>query len=787
MADIDERAGVRIRVRGTVQGVGFRPFVVRLARELAVDGYVLNTRGDVVIDAAGTTGALTLLVERLAAQAPPQARISAVDVAELAQPATPAGAGFGVRPSASDARQVGVAEVVPDLAVCDACAREVLDPADRRYRYPFTNCTGCGPRATVIDTLPYDRHRTVMRAFPLCHRCSAEYGDPDDRRFHAEPVACPDCGPRLDWTPAAGRSPGTGTGPLLAQAALTAAVAALTAEQIVAVKGLGGYQLVCDATDAGAIRALRERKRRPARPLAVMVADLPAARRLAHLTPVHERLLAGPERPVVLAPARFDDGAALAPGVHPDLDEIGLFLPTTPLHLLLLHDLARPLVVTSGNGADRPVAITAADAGQQLAGIADGFLGHDRPIRSRYDDSVLRVRAGRASVVRRARGYAPGPVALVSPAPEPLLALGAQLKHTCCLAVDDRAVLGPHHGDLADADTLAGVERDLDHLCRMHGVAPDVIAHDLHPGYLSTQLAMRRPARRRIAVQHHHAHVAACAAENGLVGPFIGVAYDGLGLGDDGTWWGGEVLVADLRSYRRVARFGTAPMPGGAAAVRDPARMALGYLLGSESGRVDPGLAAPFLDRQDGDRVRVLTRMVDRGVNSPQTSSAGRLFDAVASLLGLGDDVSYEAQAAIALEVAARRAPDVDGAARYGDTLPWVLNDVDALIVYDPVPTLEAVLAGVARGVDTATLAARFHRTVAAVTVRLCDRVAHRTGLDDVCLGGGVFQNRLLTDLVVKGLRRRGLTAHVSRLVPTNDGGISYGQAAVAAARLGQE
>ncbi|KAB7833878.1 carbamoyltransferase HypF [Streptomyces mobaraensis] len=755
-----------ITVSGRVQGVGFRPFVHRLATRLGLDGWVRNAAGRVEMVVAGPPMAVESLVGLVRTEAPRTADVRRVAVADPPGPPPRPGAGFTVRPSArTGTGRPEAREVPPDVAVCEACLRELFDPADRRHRYPFVNCADCGPRATVVEDLPYDRERTVMRRFPLCAACASEYTDPADRRFHAEPTACPACGPRLAWEGLTG------------DAALRAAEAVVAGGGIVAVKGLGGFQLVCDATDAGAVARLRARKRRPAKPFAVMAADLAGARRLARLPSAALAALTSPAAPIVLAPAR--PGSCAAPGVHPGTGLVGVFLPTTPLHHLLLRDLARPLVVTSGNRSGEPIAVDEPAAREALAEVADGFLVHDRPIRARYDDSVVRPVGRTVLTVRRARGLSPAPLALPVAAPRPIVAAGAQLKHTFALAAGARAVLGPHTGDLEDATTLDAFETAYADLSRLTGIEPRVVAYDPHPGYLSTRWAAARPAERRIAVQHHHAHVAACAAEHGLDGPFVGVAYDGLGFGDDGTLWGGEVLVADLVRYRRAGRFATAPLPGGPAAVRRPARMALGYLYGTEElggPGLPPSLAGAFERRLGPEEVRVVRTMVERGVNCPRASSAGRLFDAVAALLGLCDDASYEGQAAVALEAAA-------GDER-AEALPWRLARAGGLWVYDPAPTLAAVLDRAGAGERTGTLAAAFHRTLAEVTSDLVHRVVRAGAPPTVCLAGGCFQNaRLLTETRAL-LRDRGLRVLVGTAVPVNDGGIGYGQAAVAAARL---
>jgi hydrogenase maturation protein HypF len=790
------RAARAFEVEGVVQGVGFRPFVYRLARELGLDGIVRNAAGRVEVEAAGPEDALDAFAERLATDAPPRARVERVAVRPLvARGRFAPASGFVIEESVATASTVRL--FPPDIATCDDCVRELFDPSDRRYRYPFINCTNCGPRATIIDELPYDRARTSMAEFPLCPACEAEYRDPGDRRFHAEPVACAACGPRLAY-----RRTGEPAPTRHDEDALAAVVADLRAGQVVAVKGLGGYHLACDATDAAAVGRLRDRKRRWAKPFAVMVRDLDAARALALVGEAEARLLTSAARPIVLVEARPDPVPTLVAGVTNGNRRVGLFLPYTPLHHLLLDGFGGPLVLTSGNLSDEPLVTDDAEALVRLAGLADSFLQHDRRIRARYDDSVTRVvgdgTAGAESVVRRGRGYAPDPIGLPVAVPDGrvLLAVGAELKHTFTLAAGPRAHVAPHIGDLEDLATHRAFEENLAHLSRLLALEPEAVVHDLHPAYLSTQYALARfPAERRIGVQHHHAHVASCAAEHGLTGPFIGVAYDGLGMGDDDTLWGGEILVADLAGYRRVARFGLAPMPGGAAAVRRPYRMALGYLFGAEAldGVVDgrsglpadgpgggtlaaDGLADPFLARLDPREVDVVRVQLARRLNAPPASSAGRLFDAASSLLGLRDVAEFEAQAAIDLEMAAD--PAVDGA------LPYQLVRRDGLLVYDPRPTLRAILEGVSGAVPVAVLAARFQGTIATVTRELCAETRRSTGLGVACLSGGVFQNAWLAAALVDGLGRDGFEVHVNERVPANDGGISYGQAAVAAARL---
>jgi hydrogenase maturation protein HypF len=823
-----------IEVTGIVQAVGFRPFVYRLAQDLALDGRVRNAAGRVEIEVAGPAGALDRFADRLRAEAPPRARVERVLVRDLADDLVP-GAGSGFTIVESTGSETAERLFPPDIATCDDCLRELWEPADRRYRYPFTNCTNCGPRATIIEDLPYDRARTSMSEFPLCADCEREYRDPGNRRFHAEPVACPVCGPRLAYRPTGAAEP-TAHG----EDALAAAVADLAAGRIVAVKGLGGYHLATDATDDAAVERLRDRKHRWAKPFAVMVRDLAAARAAADPGAGEEALLASPARPIVLVRRRTgapSEGRA-APAVTAGTDRgglgrpvpgdrrsgslaeavtrsdlrVGLFLPYTPLHHLLLAAIGRPIVLTSGNLSDEPLATDDDEAVERLSSIADAFLQHDRRIRARYDDSVTRVVAGRESILRRGRGYAPDTIDLPHRVDEPLLAAGAELKHTFTLARGTRGYVAPHTGDLEDLMTFRAFEGNLAHLEQLLALEPRRVVHDLHPAYLSTQFAVGHfPPEARLGVQHHHAHIASCAAEHGITGPVIGVAYDGLGLGDDGTLWGGEILVADLAGYRRFARFATAPMPGGSMAVHKPYRMALGYLLGPEQDdgvmrvpSIDlPDLAAAFLSRLDPREVQVVRTQVARRLNAPLASSAGRLYDAASSLLGIRDVVEYEAQAAIELEAAAARSGDAagtiaeDGAMEPGsrsaagdalaappEALPYRLVTRSGMLVYDPVPTLGALLGGLDAGAAPGRLAARFQETIAIVTLELCAAARRATGIRTVCLSGGVMQNQWLATALLDRLGGDGFEAFINRRVPVNDGGVSYGQAAIAAARM---
>lgn len=756
---------MRVEVYGTVQGVGFRPFVYRLATDLRLRGDVRNAGGHVAVRLAGYPDAVGEFLTHLTGESPSQSNIVRIAVTEDTCPATNR---FTILASSADPVDLaGPRDLPPDLATCDACLQELFDPTDRRFLYPFLNCTDCGPRATIVGDLPYDRSRTAMRAFPMCDPCATEYRDPTNRRFHAEPTACPDCGPRLHWDGATGAD------------ALAAAEAVISAGGLIAVKGVGGFQLVCAANAQQAVLRLRTAKHRPRKPFAVMANDLTAARALVAVDPSAETALRSTARPIVLLPRRPD--APVADAVAPELLELGVFLPYSPLHHLLLADLAVPLVVTSGNRTDEPIAIDDDHAAATLGTFVDGILGHDRPIWSRYDDSVVRVIAGRPQVVRRARGYSPAPLPLPATTPQPLLAVGAQLKNTVTLGIGDRAVTGPHLGDLSDMDTHAAFLGSIAALSRLHAVDPKVVAHDLHPGYLSTQHARKWwAAQDRIGVQHHHAHVAATAAEQGVTGPFLGLAYDGLGLGDDGTLWGGELLLCDYTRYRRLARFGTAPLPGGEAAVRKPARMALGYLFGAEDrlpDRLAADLARGVTERLGSKQVTRVRRLVAANVNCPRASSAGRLFDAAAALLGLCDQTTYEGEAAVLLEAAARRC------AGEPEPLRWTLRRRSELWVYDPSHTLVDVATS---DEPVETVARRFHHTITEVSVAMVTECARETGVRTVCLGGGVFQNALLAGELIGELTCQGFDVYIGQRVPVNDGGVSYGQAVVAAATLNE-
>lgn len=745
-----------VRVEGVVQGVGFRPFVYGLATKLGLAGRVGNDVGGVFVEVEGPAGDVQEFLAALRRDAPPLAEIERVTVAA----GEPGGArGFTI--VASEASGPRRTLVSADSATCADCLRELADPNDRRFGYAFANCTNCGPRFTIVRDVPYDRPLTTMAGFAMCAACATEYHDPADRRFHAQPTCCPDCGPRLRLLDAAGDAlPGD---PVSATAGL------LLAGKVVAVKGIGGYHLAVLAGDEQACAALRRRKHREDKPFAVMVSDVDGARALCEVDDVAARSLRSRRRPIVLLPRK--PGAAVAASVAPANRQLGLMLPYTPLHELLLAATAAPIVLTSGNVSDEPIAYRDHDALARLAGIADAFLTHDRPIHIRTDDSVVRPFAGRESVLRRSRGYVPEPVPLGVRAPRPILACGAELKNTFCLAKDQHAFLSQHIGDLENYETLRSFTEGIEHLGRLFDITAEVVAHDLHPEYLSTKYAVDLAHDRDlelVGVQHHHAHIASCLADNGEAGPVLGVAFDGLGYGTDGTIWGGEFLLADLVSFERVGRLAAVPMPGGTAAIRQPWRMAAAYL-DRAYGEPPVGLDVVRRNEQRWPDVVAIARA---GVGSPLTSSAGRLFDAVSALLGLRDSINYEGQAAIELEQFAD--PDERGgypAAITGGTV-------------EGADLVRAAADDVLAGVDPAVIAARFHNGVVDLIVRNCVALRGSTATTTVALSGGVFQNLLLLTRTVARLQADGFRVLTHSRVPTNDGGISLGQAAVAAARL---
>ncbi len=755
-----------LRVRGIVQGVGFRPTVWRLARALELPGEVRNDGDGVYIRLYGSAAQIDDFAARLRAAPPPLARIDRIDIApEDAGPAPP---DFRIVPSEAGAIRT---QVAPDTATCPECLAEVLSDSDRRTGHAFANCTHCGPRLSILRELPYDRAHTSMADFPMCARCAAEYADPGDRRFHAQPIACPDCGPRLWLCDAEGRA-------LPATDALAEATRRLRAGQILAVRGVGGFHLLADATAPEVLARLRARKRRPRKPLALLARDLDVVRRYRRLGAREAEALRDRAAPIVLLET---PGAETLPeAVAPGCGALGFMLPHSPLHHLLARDFDTPLVCTSGNVSGRPQCTSNDEALQRLAGIADAFLLHDREIVNRVDDSVLRPIDGGLSPLRRARGLAPAPLPLppgLEDAP-PLLALGGELKNTFCLLRAGQAVLSQHIGDLEDAATWADWQTQLDRYAALFAHRPEALAIDAHPGYRSSAWGRERAAHEGLAlieVQHHHAHLAACLAEHGVpadAGPALGIVLDGIGHGADGSGWGGELLAGDYRDCRRLARLRPAPLPGGAQAMREPWRNLAARLLAEAPDRL--ARAEALRDHP----LETLRRMIERGLNSPPASSAGRLFDAVAALLGLAPDrLSFEGEAAMRLEQAAL-------AADAGHPCRLAITRHDTLHELDPAPLWPALLDGLAAGVPVGVLARGFHAALAEGFADLAIDAVAREGITRVVLSGGVMQNRLLAETLAERLRAAKLTVLTHRQVPANDGGMALGQACVAAARL---
>lgn len=742
----------RLRVRGTVQGVGFRPFVYGLAAQLGLAGFVLNDGAGVLIEVEGRADDVDDFVASLSGDAPPLAVVTSVNGEEL----SPTGAkGFSIEASQGGSARVPVS---PDIATCDDCLAEMNDPTDRRFRYPFTNCTNCGPRFTIVESIPYDRCNTTMKSFEMCDACRAEYEDPNDRRFHAQPVACPECGPEVTLG-----SPTRLTGDL----ALAEVVAMIRRGSIVAVKGLGGYHLVCDASDESAVATLRRRKGREEKPLAVMVGSIEQARALADISPEETHVLSSDRRPIVLV-EKLEE-ATLAPSVAPDNRYAGLMLPYTPLHHLLLADVGRPVVMTSGNQADEPIVYADADAQERLTHVADAVLSHDRPIRMRCDDSVVRIVDGRTYPIRRSRGFAPAPLYVDPPFKVPTLGVGAQLKHTFCLGIDERAVVSQHIGDLQSYEAMTAFGDAVAHFKQVFDVDPAVVAHDLHPDYLSSKWAASENDVRRVGVQHHHAHIASCLADNGRSDRVIGLALDGTGMGDDGTLWGCELLISDLTTYTREAHLRYVPVPGGEAAIKEPWRMAAVYL-----DRIFGGSALDLdLDvvKATGSFWEPILKMALGGINSPQASSAGRLFDAVAAILSGRHRVTYEGQAAAALEQMADLATT--------DAYPCRTEDG----VIEGSDLVGCVVEDVRNGERAEIVAARFHNGLARVLADISAAARANHDISTVSLTGGTFQNLLLLTRTRALLEADGFEVLIHRQVPPNDGGISLGQTVIANAR----
>jgi hydrogenase maturation protein HypF len=756
---MDRRA---IAVFGIVQGVGFRPFVHELATRLGLCGFVRNQTSGVLIEVEGEPDSLDRFLGELTSRPPPLAQVDDVRWSHR----LPRGdARFWIEESESDG--TGTIFVSPDVGTCDDCLRELFDRHDRRFRYPFLNCTRCGPRLTIICEAPYDRHRTTMAGFLMCEACRAEYENPRDRRFHAQPIACPACGPHLQLLDQRGQ-------PLRCEDPLGMGIASLKNGKIVALKGLGGYHLACLADNATAVAELRRRKDRDHKPLAVMVKDACAARQLCELSDAEEAILTSPRRPIVLLHRR--PAAPVAPLVAPGNPTLGVMLPYTPLHHLILRELeGAPLVMTSGNASDEPIAYRDEDAVARLSGIADFFLTHNRPIYLRCDDSVTRIVAGQELPVRRSRGHAPAPIELPMPCPVPTLALGGQLKATFAMGRGRHAFVSHHLGDLDYYEAYRAAVESIKHYEALFAFKPELIVHDLHPDYATTRYAGELDVSvPRLAVQHHHAHVASCMVDNKLMQPVIGVAFDGAGLGTDGAVWGGEFLTGDYSGFDRAAHFRYVAMPGGERAIREPWRMAAAYL--ADAGQGDDVLA----NRVPAPALAAVRQMIDRRTNAPLTSSAGRLFDGIAALAGLRDQVSYEGQAAMelewqAMEVSPLGLPPFD--------FEIVTNaERNSPLVIDTRPLIAGVTVALRRGCKAPEIARRFHSTLVAIVGKVCDLLRKKSGLDTVVLTGGVFQNALLATEVSAELEEAGFRVYRHRRVPPGDGGLSLGQLALAAA-----
>ncbi len=764
MSKVSTVALARIRAKGIVQGVGFRPFVYQLAVKYNLKGWVCNTSEDVKIEIQGESKDLNLFLAELENNAPPLARIESISVS-YHPPAHYSN--FEIRHSIAEEGKYQL--VSPDIATCHACLKEIFNPEDRRYRYPFTNCTNCGPRFTIIEDIPYDRPNTTMRSFTMCPECEAEYNNPLDRRFHAQPNACPACGPRLELLDAEGKH-------IKTPDILVTTGDFLKKGKIIAIKGLGGFLLACDATNKRAVELLRQRKRRPFKPLAIMVADINEAKKHCHISEAEEKLLTSPQSPIVLL--QWKPESTICQAVAPNLKYLGVMLPYTPLHHLLLRESNLPLVMTSGNLSEEPIAKDNDEALRRLSGIADYFLVHNRDIYARYDDSVTFVQNGAVQLIRRARSYAPYPIHLNFHAKQ-TLGCGAEEKNTFCLTRDNYAFISQHIGDMENLETLEHFETTFALYKKLFRIHPEIVAHDQHPEYLSTKYALELGSQyshlKLVPVQHHHAHIVSCMVDNKVEAPVIGVALDGTGYGSDGRIWGGEFLVADYKSFNRMGHLEYLPLAGGIAAIKRPYRTAIGYiikLLGE--GSLCPELG--FLKQVEAVEIELIKRQIETGLNSPLCSSMGRLFDAVSALIGVRGEIDYEGQAAVELEMIAYEDDDRAGTKIY----PYGITENKGVYIVQLKELLSAVIEDSFMGVSKAKISARFHITVAQMIFDMCQLIAESTKINRVALSGGVFQNRLLSGRVLDLLETAGFSVLTHRQVPCNDGGISLGQAVIA-------
>ncbi len=758
-ADASQIVRLRISVGGIVQGVGFRPFIYRLAHRYGLAGHVLNNPEGVNIEVQGRLDSVSDFISAISAERPPQARVDTVSAhfADLTDEDR-----FVIRESTAAPERTVL--ISPDIATCEDCLIELRDKTDRRFGYPFINCTNCGPRYTIIGDIPYDRARTTMHVFPMCPECAAEYADPLNRRFHAEPNACWICGPRLEIKDSSGTV-------LECADPIAAVQEALNKGKIVAVKGLGGFHLAVDAAQGEAVRRLRARKHREEKPLAIMAKDIPTIRAFAEVSEAEVKLLSGPARPIVLLKKLRD--CRIAEAVAPGNRNLGVMLPYTPLHHMLLDYGFVALVMTSANISEEPIAIDTADALQRLSGIADLYLDHNRDILSRCDDSVVRVFEDHTIFLRRSRGWVPVPVTIET-SPRSILAVGAHLKSTIAVTRRNQVFISQHIGDLENLRAFEFFRNVVSQLAKIVEVKPEIIAHDMHPDYLSTKFAESMKGRHTVAVQHHHAHIASCLGEAGTDGPVIGMALDGTGYGPDGTIWGCEVLTATRKSYERVGHLDTVGMPGGEVAVRQPWRMAVSHLRHAFGTELDTRDIVALVGRSERE-VDLVSTLLARGVNCPVTSSCGRLFDAVSSLCRVRNEITYEGQAAIELEMVADEAE--------AGSYPVVVEDCDGMLILRTEQLLRQLVREIKSGVDRSVISARFHNWMAAGLVEFALRLRDRYRIGVVALSGGCFQNEILLRRARTGLLENGFKVLINRVVPANDGGISFGQAVVAAAR----
>lgn len=762
MTEVSMLELARINARGVVQGVGFRPFVYRLASKYNLKGWVYNTSEDVKIEVQGERKGIECFLLELQDNAPPLARIEDIS-ATYHLPADYTT--FEIRRSTAEKNKYQL--ISPDIATCQACLKEIFDPEDRRYHYPFTNCTNCGPRFTIIEDIPYDRPNTTMRSFKMCPECQVEYDNPLDRRFHAQPNACPECGPILELVNAHGDR-------MACSDIITTAAQLLRSGKIIAIKGLGGFLLACDATNEKVVELLRYRKRRPAKPLAIMVADIDEAKRHCYVSEGEEKLLTSPQSPIVLM--RWKPDSTVSQAVAPNLKYLGGMLPYTPLHHILLKETKLPLIMTSGNLSEEPIAKDNDEAIRRLSGIADYFLIHNRNIYAKYDDSVTIIEGDNIQLTRRARGYAPYPVHLTFKAKQ-VLGCGAQLKNTFCLTKDNYAFLSQHIGDMENLETMEHFENTLNLYKKLFRIKPEIIAYDLHPEYLSTKYALELAGQfsniKFTPIQHHHAHIVSCMVDNGVDAPVIGVALDGTGYGSDGHVWGAEFLVADYHNFKRMGHLQYLPLPGGEAAIKRPYRTAIGYLL-NLLGENALGSDLAFLRAIDNTEVELLKRQIQTGLNTPLTSSMGRLFDAVSALIGLRGEIDYEAQAAIELEMIAYDA--------VGETkaYPFPIIEQNGENILNLRELFSAIISDLKRKNSKANISAKFHNGLSQAILQMCQIISHESGKTQVALSGGVFQNRLLLRKVISNLSSAGFTVLTHSQVPCNDGGISLGQAVIA-------